>query len=180
MSEYPVPVRWSSSSSQPRGGGADRVILLAEWLESVAVLPSAWPVAVYSQQALPAGAPSRCSCAHAPASQCSGVAAGGGSSLSRSLRRTQCSTRITGRVGRRAAHFCIFRFRRGLADTADCRSRTGVARCWVWRSHAHLCGTGSTDMRLGFNGLYALVVGKLQQNPQSGHLFCSLTSAVIA
>jgi len=26
-------------------------------------------------------------------------------------------------------------------------------------------------MRLGFNGLYALVVGKLQQNPQSGHLF---------
>ena len=31
--------------------------------------------------------------------------------------------------------------------------------------------TGSTDMRLGFNGLYALVVGKLQQNPQSGHLF---------
>ena len=31
--------------------------------------------------------------------------------------------------------------------------------------------TGNTDMRLGFNGLYALVVGKLQQNPQSGHLF---------
>jgi transposase len=31
--------------------------------------------------------------------------------------------------------------------------------------------TGKTDMRLGFNGLYALVVGKLQQNPQSGHLF---------
>jgi transposase len=31
--------------------------------------------------------------------------------------------------------------------------------------------TGVTDMRLGFNGLYALVVGKLQQNPQSGHLF---------
>jgi len=31
--------------------------------------------------------------------------------------------------------------------------------------------TGSTDMRLSFNGLYALVVGKLQQNPQSGHLF---------
>jgi transposase len=31
--------------------------------------------------------------------------------------------------------------------------------------------TSSTDMRLGFNGLYALVVGKLQQNPQSGHLF---------
>lgn len=26
-------------------------------------------------------------------------------------------------------------------------------------------------MRLGFNGLYALVVGKLQQNPRSGHLF---------
>ena len=32
-------------------------------------------------------------------------------------------------------------------------------------------GTGDTDMRLGFNGLYALVVGKLQQDPQSGHLF---------
>jgi transposase len=31
--------------------------------------------------------------------------------------------------------------------------------------------TGATDMRLGFNGLYALVVGRLQQNPQSGHLF---------
>jgi len=31
--------------------------------------------------------------------------------------------------------------------------------------------TGSTDMRLSFNGLYALVVGKLQQDPQSGHLF---------
>jgi transposase len=31
--------------------------------------------------------------------------------------------------------------------------------------------TGATDMRLGFNGLYALVVAKLQQNPQSGHLF---------
>jgi transposase len=26
-------------------------------------------------------------------------------------------------------------------------------------------------MRLGFNGLYALVVGTLQQDPQSGHLF---------
>jgi transposase len=31
--------------------------------------------------------------------------------------------------------------------------------------------TGNTDMRLGFNGLYALVVGRLQQNPRSGHLF---------
>jgi transposase len=31
--------------------------------------------------------------------------------------------------------------------------------------------TGETDMRLGFNGLYALVVGKLKQDPQSGHLF---------
>jgi transposase len=30
---------------------------------------------------------------------------------------------------------------------------------------------GKTDMRLSFNGLYALVVGKLQQSPQSGHLF---------
>ena len=31
--------------------------------------------------------------------------------------------------------------------------------------------TGNTDMRLGFQGLYALVVGRLQQNPRSGHLF---------
>ena len=31
--------------------------------------------------------------------------------------------------------------------------------------------TGSTGMRLSFNGLYALVTAKLQQNPQSGHLF---------
>lgn len=30
---------------------------------------------------------------------------------------------------------------------------------------------GVTDMRLGFDGLYALAAGKLQQNPQSGHLF---------
>jgi transposase len=39
---------------------------------------------------------------------------------------------------------------------------------------------GKTDMRLGFNGLYALVVGKLQQNPQIGHaviawLVCDIT-----
>ena len=26
-------------------------------------------------------------------------------------------------------------------------------------------------MRLGFQGLYALVIGRLQQNPRSGHLF---------
>ena len=31
--------------------------------------------------------------------------------------------------------------------------------------------TGVTDMRFGFNGLYALAVGQLQQDPQSGHLF---------
>lgn len=31
--------------------------------------------------------------------------------------------------------------------------------------------TGATDMRLGFNGLYALVAGQLQEDPQSGHLF---------
>jgi transposase len=31
--------------------------------------------------------------------------------------------------------------------------------------------TGATDMRLGFDGLYGLVVGQLQQDPQSGHLF---------
>jgi transposase len=31
--------------------------------------------------------------------------------------------------------------------------------------------TGATDMRFGFNGLYALAAGQLQQNPQSGHLF---------
>ena len=30
---------------------------------------------------------------------------------------------------------------------------------------------GITDMRLGFDGLYALVIGQLQQDPQSGHLF---------
>jgi len=31
--------------------------------------------------------------------------------------------------------------------------------------------TGGTDMRLGFNCLYALVVGQLKEDPQSGHLF---------
>jgi transposase len=31
--------------------------------------------------------------------------------------------------------------------------------------------TGATDMRLAFDGLYALVVGQLQQDPTSGHLF---------
>jgi len=31
--------------------------------------------------------------------------------------------------------------------------------------------TGNTDMRLGFDGLYALVIGQLEQDPQSGHLF---------
>ena len=31
--------------------------------------------------------------------------------------------------------------------------------------------TGATDMRLSFNGLYALVVGQLKQDPKSGHLF---------
>jgi transposase len=31
--------------------------------------------------------------------------------------------------------------------------------------------TGATDMRLSFNGLYALVVGQIKQDPQSGHLF---------
>ena len=31
--------------------------------------------------------------------------------------------------------------------------------------------TGKTDMRPGFNRLYALVTAKLQQHPQSGHLF---------
>ena len=31
--------------------------------------------------------------------------------------------------------------------------------------------TGATDMRLSFDGLYALVVGQLQQDPQTGHLF---------
>jgi len=31
--------------------------------------------------------------------------------------------------------------------------------------------TGATDMRLGFDGLYGLVIGQLQENPQSGHLF---------
>jgi transposase len=31
--------------------------------------------------------------------------------------------------------------------------------------------TGATDMRLGFDGLYGLVIGQLQQDPQSSHLF---------
>src|ERR1035437_6003264 len=31
--------------------------------------------------------------------------------------------------------------------------------------------TGATDMRLSFNGLDALVVGQIKQDPQSGHLF---------
>ena len=31
--------------------------------------------------------------------------------------------------------------------------------------------TGSTDMRLGFNGLHGLVAGHLQQDPLSGHLY---------
>ena len=31
--------------------------------------------------------------------------------------------------------------------------------------------TGATDMRVGFNGLYALVVGQLKEDPQSGPLF---------
>jgi transposase len=31
--------------------------------------------------------------------------------------------------------------------------------------------TGNTDMRLSFNGLYALAAGELQQDPRSGHLF---------
>ena len=31
--------------------------------------------------------------------------------------------------------------------------------------------TGVTDMRLAFDGLYALAASKLQQDPQSGHLF---------
>ena len=31
--------------------------------------------------------------------------------------------------------------------------------------------TKATDMRLSFDGLYALVVGQLQQDPTTGHLF---------
>lgn len=31
--------------------------------------------------------------------------------------------------------------------------------------------TGGADMRLGFDGLYALVEGQLQQDPRTGHLF---------
>ena len=31
--------------------------------------------------------------------------------------------------------------------------------------------SGNASSLPDFNGLYALVVGKLQQNPQSGHLF---------
>ena len=32
--------------------------------------------------------------------------------------------------------------------------------------------TGATDMRLSFNGLYALAEGQLQQDPQSGICSC--------
>jgi len=31
--------------------------------------------------------------------------------------------------------------------------------------------TEAIDMRTGFDGLFALVIGKLQQDPKSGHLF---------
>jgi len=31
--------------------------------------------------------------------------------------------------------------------------------------------TGATDMRLSFDGLYGLVIGQLQLDPKSGHLF---------
>jgi len=31
--------------------------------------------------------------------------------------------------------------------------------------------TGATDMRLSFDGLYSLVIGRIRQSPQSGHLF---------
>lgn len=31
--------------------------------------------------------------------------------------------------------------------------------------------TGATDLRLGFDGLYALVEGPLREDPRSGHLF---------
>ena len=31
--------------------------------------------------------------------------------------------------------------------------------------------TGATDMRIGFDGLHAMVIGVLKQDPLSGHLF---------
>jgi len=31
--------------------------------------------------------------------------------------------------------------------------------------------TGATDMRLSFDGLYALAVGQLKEDPRTGHLF---------
>lgn len=31
--------------------------------------------------------------------------------------------------------------------------------------------TGTTDMRLSFDGLHSLVIGQIKQAPQSGHLF---------
>jgi len=31
--------------------------------------------------------------------------------------------------------------------------------------------TGTTDMRLSFDGLHSLVIGQIKQSPQSGHLF---------
>ena len=42
---------------------------------------------------------------------------------------------------------------------------------WLGATTRIFVATGATDMRLGFNGLYALAAGQLQQDPQSGHLF---------
>src|SRR5208337_5585100 len=45
-----------------------------------------------------------------------------------------------------------------------------------WQSFVAPGSTVVVKMRLGFNGLYALVLGKLQQNPQSGHLYLFASS----
>ncbi len=39
--------------------------------------------------------------------------------------------------------------------------------------------TGNTDMRLGFNGLYALVRSRLESDPLSGTCTCSPIRGVI-
>lgn len=57
-----------------------------------------------------------------------------------------------------------------LQRAATCRGRR-KAMLGLGAATRIFVATGATDMRLGFNGLYALVVGQLKQDPQSGHLF---------
>src|ERR1039458_8567439 len=113
MSEHPVSFfHPSSPSSQPCGGGADRVILPAEWLKSITVLSSAWPVAVYSQQVLPTCTPLRCTSVRVDEQvpQRCGVATGAGR-VCREVRNAHKAARpIASRIGRRAAHCSISGF----------------------------------------------------------------------